>query len=316
MTVFSKTRSHLKTYEFSKPFQHRNLQKKIKSSKNLFCHSVTNNIGDLVCSPYDYFPDLAQDGVKISNHELVNLIRDLGLKYFLKLLEGKRVIFGGGGLIAMERHDRHLDVLKAFASYADLGGQVIIWGAGHNRIDNFYNWFYQNKPHFFPEFFDSFTVGIRDFGTKYDWVPCVSCMHAAFDDVPGPSDEVVAFLHGKESGGFDVAFSDIPTKYNIDLSYATDPMREFNEVIEFLARGKFVVTNSYHGMYWATLLGRKVIALPNASKFLSFKYETSFCYDVTDWRGKLAFCQQHPQALEECREATIKFYKGRVECSV
>jgi hypothetical protein len=316
MTVFFRIKRHLKTYEIVKTFQYRSLQKKIKSNKNLFCHSVTNNIGDLVCSPYDYFPDLAEDGVKINNHELVNLIRDLGVDYFLKLLKGKRIIFGGGGLIAMERHEKHLDVLKALASYADLGGQVIIWGAGHNRIDNFYNWFFRNRPHFYPEFFEAFTVGVRDFGTKYDWVPCVSCMHSAFDDVPSPSDEVVAFLHGKESKGFDVAFENIPTKYNIDLSYSSDPMHEFKEVVEFLARGKVVVTNSYHGMYWATLLGRRVIALPNASKFLSFKYESSFCYDVADWRSKVACSQQYPQALEECREATMRFYKERVENSV
>ena len=52
-------------------------------------------------------------------------------------------------------------------------------------------------------------------------------------------------------------------------------IREFNldenKTIEFIGSGDVVVTNSYHGAYWATLLGKVVVAFPWASKFYGLK---------------------------------------------
>lgn len=36
---------------------------------------------------------------------------------------------------------------------------------------------------------------------------------------------------------------------------------DFNETVAFLGSSEVVLTTSYHGLYWATLLGRKVVVL-------------------------------------------------------
>ena len=47
----------------------------------------------------------------------------------------------------------------------------------------------------------------------------------------------------------------------------------FEEVAGFLASGRVVVTNSYHGAYWTTLLGRPTLLWePWCSKFLLLRY--------------------------------------------
>jgi len=49
--------------------------------------------------------------------------------------------------------------------------------------------------------------------------------------------------------------------------HMTNLAGDMEEVIAFLASGEVVVTSSYHGAYWARLLGRKVALLPRGSKF-------------------------------------------------
>ena len=56
---------------------------------------------------------------------------------------------------------------------------------------------------------------------------------------------------------------------NDDQEAAADPLR----VLEFLGSSEVVVTSAYHGLYWATLLGRKVVvANMFSSKFAAFPY--------------------------------------------
>ena len=104
-------------------------------------------------------------------------------------------------------------------------------------------------------------VGVRDFGTKFDFVPCVSCLHYAFDNGPDPEHDLVIYEHRHHPisgpGG-------IPRLRN-DCSSA-------EEAIGFLASGRTVVTSSYHGAYWAMLLGRRVAIIPPwSAKFHRFE---------------------------------------------
>src|SRR5690606_21033089 len=43
--------------------------------------------------------------------------------------------------------------------------------------------------------------------------------------------------------------------------------------LSFIADHEYIVSNTYHGVYWATLLNRKVLCLPFKSGLFSFKHK-------------------------------------------
>lgn len=282
----------------------------IKEAKYIFMHSITLNIGDLKCCPLEFFDDFKGQSAEINNHDIYDYLEAFSDQKLARLLEGKIVIYGGGGLISFEKHDVHNNVLKALNMFAQNGGKVAIWGAGHNRISNFKEWVEDNAPNFYPDFFENFAlVGTRDLDTAYEWVPCVSCMHKAFDnDVPA-THEYVVFLHGAESDALREYFQDIPSLDNIQKENKDNADENFIETIKFLSSGETVITNSYHGLYWATLLGKKVIAIPNSSKFLSFKYPYRLCTDFKNWRKDTQDIPSYSSALEECRAINENFFE-------
>ena len=74
-----------------------------------------------------------------------------------------------------------------------------------------------------------------------------------------------------------------------------------------LATAETVVSSSYHGVYWAMLLGKKVIALPFNAKFYGFRYdmpmETVKDLDL----HKIKSAPKFDGFLEECRELNREF---------
>lgn len=165
-------------------------------------------------------------------------------------------IFGGGG-INIEAGN--------MVRIHDLQGYKVAWGMGQQDRANHY-------PTEFPlEGFD--LVGCRDYGpTGVEWVPCASCLSKLFDQEYEITTEVVTF-------------------WNTNKGYRTPPGAQWNrgtfeEAVSFIGSGAKVRTNSYHGAYWATMLGREVeITKPGSSKFYQMR-------DAT---------------LTECRVANIKF---------
>ena len=79
------------------------------------------------------------------------------------------------------------------------------------------------------------------------------------------------------------------------------------EKLAFMARFETIITNSYHGVYWATLLNRKVICIPFKSGLFTFKhkpaYVASYLSDI-----RMDEIASYPSALEECREANVDFF--------
>ena len=77
-------------------------------------------------------------------------------------------------------------------------------------------------------------------------------------------------------------------------------------LVSFIGKSKTIVTDSYHAMYWSMLLGKKVVVIPNSSKFFDFKYPpliTTF----NDFESDLKKAQSYNGILEECREINRKF---------
>lgn len=109
-----------------------------------------------------------------------------------------------------------------------------------------------------------------------DWVPCPSCMSPLFDDPPAPTAQTVEYGHARLS----------------PMSSLNNNCMDFERVIRHLCSGEEVVTSSYHGMVWATWLGRKVRVVPFGAKFHGWPY---------------AWGSLHPNSLEEARQANKKF---------
>jgi hypothetical protein len=238
------------------------------------------NIGDMVCSPVDYFPSLARF------HQAS--IRDCRST---AICRGKTVIIGGGGLLGNAWFEPSVRNVIGAA-----GVRLVCWGAGLNT----YKSDHSELPGYLAEFG---LVGIRDYGVGYDWVPCASCISPLFDREYEIRHDVVIYDHPK--------FGKIGRVDGVPFLDNHQP--DLDTVLRFLGSGRTVVTSSYHGAYWATLLNRRVIvANPFSSKFYYFKHQPPVVA-ADDWRSALQRCRSYPEALSEAREANRTFHDRVIE---
>lgn len=132
-----------------------------------------------------------------------------------------------------------------------------------------------------------------------DYVPCVSCMSPFLSNPNSPSHKVVLYAHDRRSDGL-VTPEGIPTRSNHGGS--------FQDALDFIASGETVVSNSYHGVYWALLMGRKVLCLPFNNKFQGYKMPPGYAgYD--DWPQKLGLAQAYDDYLADSRAINQAFYQ-------
>lgn len=287
-----------------------------------------NNVGDMASEPLQYFldPDEYQtvDITKIDQAQFPDSVP---------------VILGGGGLIGNEffgdtvrlmllnpdyaaltdlwsqrwqlrdprnqnLHDEFLTrYQELIRSYIDKlskkRGPRMIWGAGHNRqLDRRY------KGQDWPDWLVQFDkVGVRDWAQNLPWVPCASCMHPAFDQEYEIKNEVIWFEHKK---GLIKEFGNdsIPRFVNSGNNMA--------QTIELLGSAETILTNSYHGAFWGTLLRRRVIVVGAwSTKFMAMRHAPTFIAENDNWRDVNPLIYE--DALAECREKTEDYW-GDVKC--
>lgn len=167
--------------------------------------------------------------------------------------ETEAVLLGGGACLD-------------FVTHAD-----VVWGAGMTSKQTRH----PNPPAWLSH---CRLAGIRDFVAGFRWVPCVSCMSPLFDLVVEPVHEIVVFRNFRR-----------PPIYRPGAPCLSNRVKTMDEAVAFLGSGRKVVTNSYHGAYWAQLLGRDVeIVDAYSSKFFQFKPRLT---------------------LEECRDANLAFWR-------
>lgn len=240
-----------------------------------FCNTLYKaNLGDLLSSPWNYFPVL-QHSAWIDADDYPR----------------GDVIFGGSGMIYQ---GYQASMIRASE---DPAIKKIVWATGINR--------HGSTDVIFPQWLDKFhLVGLRDFGNPYEYVPCPSCLNAQFD-VKRKSivDEIVVFEHDM----FPITLDGNPTFPRMKNGDVTSPCG-FYQVLDFLAKGQIVITNSYHGTYWSMLLGQKVLLYkPWSSKFLSFKHPPQICDEHT-WKEMCDESTSAPEDfLRECREVNRSF---------
>lgn len=233
-----------------------------------------SNIGDLASSPFNYF----ETTLPVYPMNFWDL--DAGSAPPEKTFP---VILGGGGLYYSPAAIERLVINHP--------GPVIAWGIGRNgKLDD------NPSGYLGAERFALF--GVRDWDVGHDWVPCASCASPLFDRHQGdtPAHPVVVYEHKDVPIGLE----GLPCKRNNE--------RDLEEVIRFLASGETVITNSYHGVYWAQLLGRKVLAMPLSNRFTAFRFQPMLT-TKENWRSDLKKATAHADVLDACRARTFEFAK-------
>lgn len=229
----------------------------------------TANIGDRHCSPFDYFdwPDAEAHDLSVAD-----VAYDVGIY-------GGGKIFGGLSKIAKPQ--------------GKTDAKRIAWGVSTVQSFPISPKYAQSR-----KLFD--LVGSRDYGDKrYDFAPCVSCMSPLFDAPAEPEHDVVFYYHGGKTAQQKINIpSTIPSLSNNCASLA--------EALSFIASGRTVVSNSYHGVYWALLMGRRTICIPFSGKFSAFR-SAPYYSTPKRWINDLDHAVARPEMLTQCRKATHDF---------
>lgn len=235
----------------------------------------TRNIGDRWCSPYDWFD--WPESVEVRD------IRTAGAPYDVGIYGGGR-IFGG---------------LSKFSGVKDITNSLhIAWGVGTLQAFPL-SWKYYRARRLCD------LVGSRDYSDhRYTWSPCVSCLAPQFDLPPNPVHDAVFYYHaGKTSKQEIIIPNEMPK-----LSNNCDTLEE---ALDFISSGKTVISNSYHGVYWALLMGRKVICIPFSKKFSAYP-ESPYYTTPKRWLSELDRGIARPSMLSNCRTRVMKF-KSKVD---
>lgn len=250
------------------------------------------NVGDYYCAPHHYFENLKGTGVDIFDYKET----DRALQEdFVNKLSNNAIILGGGGLFNRKSFRKQI---KTVQYLAENGKKTVVWGAGHNskKTSDF------NDLNTYGIDLSKFgLVGTRDFNKAEKFVPCVSCMHEVFQKEYETKNEVGVIFHNKSLRNKNLIdkFSNLPYSAN---------NKNIGELVDFIGSCENIITNSYHAMYWAFLLEKKVTVVPNSSKFFDFKYQpnfSSFENALEDYKKAKAYTG----ILEECISINLQFYK-------
>jgi hypothetical protein len=245
---------------------------------NVFRRDNTN-VGDWYCPPNRYFA-------------FTNVVEADILTFDPGLLDGN-VLVGGGGLLAQTFHPH----MRRLVEQKPKMRSLVAWGIGQSENIDRGGGIVARYTGKLPDYLDAFDiVGLRDFDTPFQWVPCSSCMLQQLDRNYEIEHEICIYEHKR----IPIALEGFPRMSNNG--------DDIDRAIQFLASAHVVVTNSYLGAYWAILLGRRVLCIPNMSKVYGLKHQPVFCR-AENWKRLVELAQPYPNALAECRAANAKFYR-------
>ncbi len=191
------------------------------------------------------------------------------------------------------------------------------------RARNFIGWGLGLDPRLnLEEFIGNFTLlGTRERklalidDKKVFYVPCASCMNPVFTgisaieamfggDAHGDGEQAIA-LH--LNGGFNrsVIVKKIGTQ-NFPITTTTDA---FGKIVRNLWNADIVITNSYHGAYWSSLLGKKVICIKTDVPKWEGLHDNVVFSSVDEIKDVLGSVKNVPRNyLDECRLLNSNFF--------
>lgn len=176
---------------------------------------------------------------------------------------------------------------------------VVVWGVGSNYPMDLQG---PEYPHWLG---NATLIGLRDIGSPYQWTPCPSCLHPGLRRSRAKTRRVVVYEHRENP---------LPTKLGFPW-IANDAPGGLDEVLDFLGSAEVVVTNSYHGAYWGTLLGaRVVVANPFSTKFGRLPWSPPvWTVDLGRLEDRIEAAERRPDAIEQCIERTLSFWSSAKE---
>lgn len=249
-----------------------------------------NNAGDFYCGPHLYFDELKGKGVDLFDYKKEDeTIR----QNWINSINSNSLIVGGGGLLNRPGFNKHMEMLEALSK---TNKKIVLWGLGHNskvKSDFGKNINYNINTSNYD------LVGVRDYGRKEDWVPCVSCMHPIFDEETINKRNLGVVFHQKT-----LRNSKVTKQFSQFESIANNT--DFESMVTFISESETILTDSYHAMYWAMLLEKKVMVFPNSSKFYDFKYKPTIS-TFGNYKSDLKNIQLYTGLKDECREINTKF---------
>lgn len=162
---------------------------------------------------------------------------------------------------------------------------------------------------------------------KHKFLPCVSCLNDEIISEP-KGDKTLVFTNANQVVSADIN-KRLANKYI--LSKNNESKETFLKKWEMCDK---VITNSYHGIYWSLLSGRKVIPFGYSSKFTSvtslfgIQFPKENLYNVSNRKaisgmiesnsGNYIQCKQNP--LQRFREINLQFAeklsKYDIECKL
>jgi len=248
-----------------------------------------NNVGDLFSSPNHYFEKINKT-LDIFDYKTLDSITK---ENFISKICDNSLIIGGGGLLNRPSFEKQM---KLFETLGQKGKKTVLWGVGHNE---------KNKSTFgkvtrYNIDTSKFgLVGVRDYDMKELWVPCSSCLHPILDTRATIENEIGLIFHQKtmSNGKIQNKLKDFPSISNSS---------SLEEIINFIAKSETIVTDSYHAMYWSILMEKKVVVIPNSSKFYSFKYNPVFS-SFDNFQQDIKKPQRYLGVLDECRQINTDF---------
>lgn len=248
------------------------------------------NIGDYFCAPHHYFDILKNKSLDIFDYKS----EDVAVRnHFIEEITNKSLIIGGGGLL---NRDGFVKQMKMFEKLTAKDKKIVLWGVGHNEKSPRT---YGKVSKYNIDVNKFGIVGTRDFNMPGEYVPCVSCMHPLFDAKYKVKNEVGIVFH-----------KDTLKKENIIRKYkdfaTSSNTTNLDELIHFIGSCDNIVTDSYHTMYWAMLMEKRVITIPNSSKFYDFKHKPIIS-NFDEALNHLNKGEIYSGLLEECREININF---------
>lgn len=300
-----------------------------------------HNIGASTAGPLLYAQSLGFKGCV--GHNPVDLFAN---EAAFKDIANQPLIFGGGGLLNISFDDPSARVFSnakgpivlwgvGFSNYAAEQAAptlpAYLANASNVKLIGLRDWFNEDRPLLSRKWLltaqdQSPLDWTRSQIGMLRWVPCASAMNPAFDRylnydsfaIPNwPTKRRFGYVRsfnpvarqGCEMDGPNVAYPGFPTWMSKGLLTSADVAPDalmMADMLKFLIETEVVISNSYHTIYWATLLGRKVILCnPWSTEFDHLKWP------VRVYSGDLVADAQkavtYPNAMKEAREANMVF---------
>lgn len=241
---------------------------------------ITSNTGDIACGYYRYFSS------EFSGYRC--LIHDINSVKASLIKKTDVVIIGGGGLLnASDKWNYQISqaIKKA--------GRNIIWSAGFNGNPG--------RKLKYPINWQAFAlVAVRDFQYgNFRYVPCATCMMPELEKIYPVIRKIGVIAHKD-------VLHHLPKEANeYDVLTNKDSLQS---MIEFIGSSEVVLTNSYHAVYWSTLMGKKCILFaPRSEKYNYYKYPPVIYSGnlVSD----ISKAPIYPDALAESKALTLEYLK-------